>query len=240
MECMFATILHEDPDVIPQFEGFMDRNASLKFSPRLTNIKNQTEKVVRRAKFLDRFTIGCGTGGFKAKVVEKQEQYRILEWETGARWKMIDNSVSSFTRKYIHYPIIRDEDLDKLQLPDPDDPERYSGIKSKVKYYTDKGFFTACGINGFFAGVWYFLRPFNLWMRDLVSNRGFAKKIIDELGEFNIKVAKNCLETGVHSIEWCDDLGYNKGMFISPETYEEIIYPWHRKLIHLAHKWSLC
>jgi len=238
LECMLSTIYHEDPDVIPQSIGFMDSDASSRFSPDLSKVKNEAEKAVKFAKFMDVFTIGCGRGGFRSKPLECGRNYQTVEWETGARWMYMRRPLSSFERRYVHHPIMSKEDLDALELPDPDDPERYAGIRDRMRSFTERGFFTSCSINGFFSGVWYFMRPFNLWMRDLVMDKPFAKRLIAKLGEFNLKAAKNCLETGVHCIGWVDDLGYNKGMFISPKTYKEVIYPWHRRAMDLAHKYG--
>lgn len=238
LECMLATLLHEEPDVIPQSMEFMDSDARLKFLKNVNLSKNEYKRAVKYAELLDNFSISCGGGGFRSKTVKTGLHHYVVEWETGARWLMMSRPFSHFERKYVHYPVIDDEDLNALCLPDPDDPERYEGIKERVRYFTEHGYFTSCSINGFFSGVWYFLRPFKLWLRDLVMNKPFAKKIMDKLGEFNLKAAKNCLERGVHCIGWVDDLGYNKGMFISPETYKEIIYPWHKRVIRLAHKYG--
>ena len=39
-------------------------------------------------------------------------------------------------------------------------------------------------------------------------------------------------------INWVDDLGYNKGTFMNPKLYEELIFPWHKKAIELAHRYG--
>jgi len=59
---------------------------------------------------------------------------------------------------------------------------------------------------------------------------------MDKIGEFNLRAEKNLLERGAMMIGWVDDLGYNKGTFMSPKLYEELIYPWHKKAIDLSHK----
>jgi len=238
MNCVLATLLHEEPETIPQALDFMDDDASAKFSPVLSHIEDECEREMRYAEFLDNFTLSCGGGGLRSKTVETGEHYYVVEWETGARWMMMRRPLSSFARKYVRYPIMREEDLDELQLPDPDDPERYIGMEKRVRRFVEKGYFASGGINGFFSGVWYFLRPFELWMKDLLLNRTFAKKLIAKIGEFNLKAAKNCLERDVQSIGWVDDLGYNEGMFISPRIYEDAIYPWHKRAIDLAHKYG--
>jgi uroporphyrinogen decarboxylase len=39
-------------------------------------------------------------------------------------------------------------------------------------------------------------------------------------------------------IGWVDDLGYKGGTFMSPEMYEDMIYPWHVKATELAKKYG--
>jgi uroporphyrinogen decarboxylase len=100
-------------------------------------------------------------------------------------------------------------------------------------------FFPACGINGFFSGVWYFLRgPLEVILKDIYIRRDFVKKLIAKFGEFNLKAEKNLLERGAMMIDWPDDLGYRSGTFMNPKIYEELIFPWHAKAIEMAHKYG--
>jgi len=38
-----------------------------------------------------------------------------------------------WAREYLKYPVESEEDLDRLELPDPDDPERYEGVEEAIK-----------------------------------------------------------------------------------------------------------
>ena len=63
-----------------------------------------------------------------------------------------------------------------------------------------------------------------------------TKKLIDTIGEWNIAAAEEMLSRGVECIVLCDDLGSADNLLVSPETYEEWIFPWHKKLCDLAHE----
>ncbi|MBS7611565.1 hypothetical protein KEJ27_05090 [Candidatus Bathyarchaeota archaeon] len=254
-ECVLATVLHEEPPVTPQVIDFTNEMARAKFLPIIeegVRIVKEAEKaayglvsrefssldrVLKEADFMDNFIVGVGSGGFRVKrTVEASDESYVVEWETGALWRM-GTAKRIWAREYIKYPIECEEDLEKLELPDPEDPERYEGVEKAIRYVVDRGFFPISSINGFFSGVWYFLRgPLEVTLKDIYIRRGFYKKLIAKIGEFNLKAEKNLLERGALMIGWVEDLGYNKGMFIHPKLYEELIYPWHRKAIELAHK----
>ena len=256
-ECVLSSILHEDPRAVPQTIGFTTEMARVKLMPYLGKRSGDTyreslgnrkggclmthrfEEALKIAEHLDIFIIHAGSGGFRTvKAVESSGKWRIVEWETGAIWR-VGTVNNVWAREYIKYPVECEEDLEDLQLPDPDDPERYRGIEEAVKYVREKGFFPSCSINGFFSGVWYFIHgPLQTILRDMYMNKAFFAKLIRKVGEFNLKAEKNLLERGAMMIGWVDDLGYNKGTFMNPKLYEELIFPWHKKAIELAHKYG--
>ncbi len=257
-ECVLAALRHEEPPVVPQVIEFTNEMARVKFAPFMKkeglDIKKDSKasrfaapkRVVARfreslkeVEFLDNFTIGVGNGGFRIKSRMKANSGRFLEeWETGAVWRM-GSSKTTWVREYVKYPVECEDDLGGLVLPDPDDSERYEGFEESMKYVVERGFFPVCSINGFFSGVWYFLRgPLYVVLRDLYFNRQLFTKLLGKVGEFNLRAEKNLLERGAMMINWVDDLGYNKGTFMNPKLYEELIFPWHKKAIELAHRYG--
>ncbi|MCS7120244.1 MAG: uroporphyrinogen decarboxylase family protein [Nitrososphaerota archaeon] len=261
-DCVLSAILHEEPHVTPQSIGFTNEMARAKFVPFLqttmppkgVELESEVSRAVceitaaglkkiddalKIAEFMDNFIIWVGGGGFRIKrTIETGSEWNIIEWETGAKWR-VGTSKIVWARQYIDYPVKNEDDLESLELPDPDDPSRYEGIEKAIKYVVERGFFPSCDINGFFSGVWYFLRgPLEVSLRDMYQRREFFKKLIAKMGEFNLKAEKNLLERGAMMIGWPDDLGYRQGPFMNPKLYEEIIYPWHVKAIELAHKYG--
>ena len=257
-ECVLSAVLHEDPSVTPQLIGFTNEMAKAKFTPFIEEGIGELEREVSRvvyemtmegssrldkafkvADFMDNFLIGVGGGGFRIrKILETGSDWNVVEWETGAKWR-VGTAKIVWARKYIEYPVESEADIDELDLPDPDDPSRYDGIEKAIRYATDRGFFPTCGINGFFSGVWYFLRgPLEVSLKDMYMRKDFYKKLIAKMGEFNLKAEKNLLERGALMIGWPEDLGYRGGTFMNPKLYEELIYPWHVKAINLAHRYG--
>lgn len=257
-ECVLSTVLHEDPPVTPQSIGFTNEMSRAKFTPFIergaveleSEVSRATyemtvgdsrrpERALKIAEFMDNFFVGVGGGGFRIKrIVETGADWNTVEWETGAKWR-VGTAKTMWARQYIDYPVKTEDDLDDLELPDPDDPCRYEGIENAVRHAVDKRFFPICGINGFFSGVWYFLRgPLEVSLKDMYMKRDFYEKLIAIIGEFNLKAEKNLLERGAIMIGWPDDLGYRGGTFMNPKLYEELLYPWHVKAIELAHKYG--
>jgi len=256
-ECVLSAVLHEDPKVVPQIIGFTTEMARAKFMPllekssanlreeKISDLKIKSEaarglkKALRIADHLDVFIIHAGSGGFRiVKTRENEEKWKIAEWETGAVWRM-GTVKNVWAREYLKYPVECEEDLKNLELPDPDDAERYEGLEKITEYIVEEGFFPSCSINGFFSGIWYYIRgPLHRILKDMYTNKAFFAKLIRKVGEFNLKAEKNLLERGAMMIGWVDDLGYNKGTFMNPKLYEELIFPWHKKAIELAHKYG--
>lgn len=257
-ECVLSTLLHEETPVVPQVINFTNEMAKAKFLPSIEagireidlntkgyNSKNaaadfkNVDRTLKAAEFMDNFIVEVSGGGFRVKkMIEDKAGWNIVEWETGARWR-VGTAETVWARQYIEYPVKNEKDLDGIEFPDPEDPSRYKGIEKVIKYVVNKGFFPSCSINGFFSGVWYFLRgPLEVTLKDIHIKRDFYKKLIAKIGEFNLKTEKNLLERGAMMIEWPDDLGHSGGTFMNPKIYEELIFPWHAKAIELAHNYG--
>ncbi len=241
--------------VIPNLLEFEDSaNARRKFLASF-GTGGDRETMARVNDYLDNFIVTVKRSGFLTRTLEDNPDYTVLEFETGGQWTIHRHP---FWREYSKYPPVGQSSLASFKRPDPNNhrsPEgftadfrvnnlygtasggntRYAGIAEDAAFFKEKGFFTTAEINGFFSGVWYFLRPFEEFLMDLVTDEGFAAELIGIVGEFNLKDAENLLQTGVHCIDFCDDLGYNTGMFISPRIYEKLILPWHVRLAKLCH-----
>ena len=241
LERVLATLDHELPDVIPNQEGFFDSTSQEKFIPEFedrTDWKDIDESAGKRlayAEFMDTYIINVGNGGLRSTVVERGHNYHILEFENGAKWRIRE---CPFNRQYIDLPIKSEADVDRIPMPDPEDPKRYEGVEERVKFFTERGYFTSAGINGFFSGVWYRFRKYEDFMMDLASNRDFAKRVIRKVAEYNLTSAEELLKRGVHSIAFPDDLGGRTGLFFSPECYRECFSGWHRRLFDLCHEYG--
>jgi len=258
-DAVLSTLKHKEPDIIPQQTTFFDINSLKKFVPNFCS--DWKENTVKRLEFLDNSFVEVSkclhtskflqevdmlervafyhavapNGGLYVKVIKEDAERVIIEFETGGRWEIHKNP---FWRHFIHYPVKKETDIENLKMPDPDDPERYEGVEDNIIYFKEKGFFTQAEINGFFSDIWY--RYYNMpdFLIGMATQEEFIKKLVDKVAQFNLKIAENYLKRGVDSIMFCDDLGSNTGMLISPEAYRKFFYPWHKRLAELCHKYG--
>lgn len=179
-----------------------------------------------------------GGGVLKTRVAEEDDERLLLDLENGSRWRIVKHP---FRRDYLGFPIEGPDDLDSYRFPDPDAPWRYEGVAEEVAFFKERGFLTSVEIHGFYSGVWYRFCELTTFLMALVQRPDFAQALVDAVGEFNLRTARNFLERGVDCIFFCDDLGYNENTFISPKMYTRFILPWHKRVAELCHEYgALC
>ncbi len=257
LEGIITTLNHQKPDVIPATTVFFDINSQNKFVP-VFDAKDWKKNEIEYIEFMDNSIVEGGHGELKSRIVERGNNYHLIEFESKAIWKITE---FPFNRDYIYYPIQGEADIDKMILPDANDPQRYNGaeeddgrlyredgryldenelaryasVEERVSFYKENSLFVIGTINGFFSGVWYFCRDFENFLIDLAIRKDFAQEMIRRVGEYNIKSAEELLKRGVHAIRFNDDLGSTESLLISPDFYKEYFYPWHKRLADLCH-----
>ncbi len=261
-ELVFQALAHEETEAIPLEVEFIDVAALRRYMPDFPGIPDWREAAVKRLEFLNNAIVdvtahhlhesqwvreshdlmriqpspsSVGGGYLRTTEVEDTEQYTVIQFETGGRWKLHKDP---FVREFVDLPIREEKDLDKLDCVDVDDPERYRGVRESVEFFKGRGYFTSADIYGFFSGVWYRYYYVVDYLMGLVTEKPFMKRLVDKLGEMNLAAAENYLKRGVDSIVFADDLGDRNGPLISPETYGEFFLPWHRRIVELCHSYD--
>jgi len=174
----------------------------------------------------------AGPGEFNKKVIEKGQGWFRVEYETGARKEV--RLSPSFTHTY-HLPVSCEADLERLRLPDPSNPARWEGLRQDVAYARSQGEWTVGWINGVFSSIHYFLMGYEDFLVSLALEPDFAGRLIQTGGEWTLKAEEMLCRAGVDCIGFCDDLGSNDSMLISPEMYRRFVLPWHRRICEVAH-----
>jgi uroporphyrinogen-III decarboxylase len=173
-----------------------------------------------------------GPGEFFCKLISRSENELIAEYETGVRAKVQFNP--HFYHNYDH-PVKTLDDLNNLQLPDPNDPQRYIGFTEDVRYLKSKGEYVVGSLNGFFSGIHYFLMEYTETLMALIDNQELIVALLDRLGEWNITAAKKMIQCGADCVCLCDDLGSKTSLLMAPSLYREFFKPWHKRLCDEIH-----
>jgi uroporphyrinogen decarboxylase len=261
-DVMFKLLNREDPGYVPQWiMAFFNDRTTRRLVPEKFQYNGYSEyppegcysfapmgdeNLLKEQQFnvyIDRcaFPVGWGAnaafghggpGEFNKKIIEKDDDHFVAEYETGAKREVRSKPHNV---RIFDLPIKNADDLDRLILPDPEDPGRYNGIKDDIEWAKAHDEWAVGWINGFFSGVHYFLREYSEFLIDLIDNPIFARKLIKKIGDWTLKAARMLCESGVDCIGFCDDLGSGNSLLISPDMYREFILPWHRDLCSLVH-----
>jgi len=126
-----------------------------------------------------------------------------------------------------------ESEIDKFDWLDPDDEGWTEGIKEKTEDYyfnTDYALIGNMTSAQIFERCWN-LRGFEDFLMDLFINKSYAHKLLDKVTSIQIQRIKNFIGiTGKYLsiFKISDDLCGQLAPFISPETYEEMIMPYHK------------
>ncbi len=192
-----------------------------------------TDQVATGVGWGANFCFGhAGPGEFNSRVVERSEGGYVVEYETGARDR---HNVSPQYKHQLVRPVETMDDLDRLVLPDPDDPARWDGFARDVAYLKSAGEYTVGWVNGFFSGGHYFFCDYQDWLADLLLEPELVQRLLALLGDWNLRAARRMLAAGVDCIGFCDDLGASAGLLLSPALYRRYFLPWHRALTEEVH-----
>jgi uroporphyrinogen decarboxylase len=231
-EMVRLALRHEEPPLVPTQDDFGDDNAEERLLPPDAGLSPE-ESAIRRAEYLGDYTIGAGGAGFRSEREDEGPDSYLLHWETGAAWRI--HLRPQWWREYWRYPVQRREDLDHLELPNPADAGRYAGIGERVRYFQDAGYFVTLGVPDVFAGVWYYLRPFEEYLLDMVEEPAFAAALMERVGTYALESMRHLLPFAPDAIAFGGDMGYNQGTFMSPRTFEALLLPWYARYCEVAH-----
>ena len=208
--------------------------------PRTRESRN---RAIRMGKYLDTAIIGTGKGGvttfghggpaeIQPTVIERTDQYKILQYEGGHKRLVNFNPLSI---KYYDFPVKVEDDLDRLELPDMKNPARFIDIAEDSNLFIQAGFVPTASIQGFFAGLHNSFMDFQDTLINLLEKPLFMKRFIKVLARMSLDAVEMVMGKGVEIIDVCDDLGSADGLLISPDLIREFFLPWYEELVKTVH-----
>ena len=248
------------------FMGFQDEKAIRKFAPEDCHDENtyylpsddpprdcfsdqprtqeSRERAVRMSQYVDMATVGVGKGGvfpfghggpgeIQPRVIERTSEHKILAYEGGhKRW--INYNPHSI--RYYDFPLQTEADLERLDLPDMRDPDRYADVEADARLIKASGFVPTGCIQGFFSGVHNSFMDYEEAMVNLLAEPEFTRKVTEVLARMGLDAVDMLMDRGVEIINVCDDFGNSGGLIISPELIRTTFMPWYAELANRVHE----
>jgi uroporphyrinogen decarboxylase len=163
--------------------------------------------------------------------------YFCDDW--GVKWKEVNIGVTIY-RELAENPLV-DASIDELDRypwwPDPLDPDRYTGLVEKAEqlyYQTDYALVGCPGFNG----VWersYYLCGFARMLEALLLEPEFVHTVLRRITDLCKAALGHYLDLVgpyLQIIKLGDDLGGQHGPLMSPQTYRDVIKPYHQELFN--------
>ncbi len=136
------------------------------------------------------------------------------------------------------------EDIEKHPWPDPDEEFDYTGLREHAQTLYKAGEYALVGCMGSpgntYEQAWY-LRGLSEFLLDLVMYKDMAHALLRRVVDHRKRNAELYLkEVGefLDVIQVADDLGAQNTSLMSPDTYREIIKPYHAELIDHIKKFT--
>lgn len=218
LERVLAVLRHQEPDRVPHFEWVHDKD----LIPHMTGGGNYFDLV----ELLD--IDGVMTGPTYRK---KSLGGDILVDEWGAVRRIGKDNYAMPVDDQA--PIKSLADLEKWEVPDPDDPFRYEKIQETVDRFGGERAIIL-QMRDVWSGPRDYLGYAQLFINlkecpDLVE--GVVQRCVDHY----IRVIERAAEMGVTIVFTGDDVADNRGPMFSPILWESLFIPHYRRLVAAIH-----
>lgn len=241
---------HREPDRVPRDLGgrvtgiavaayealteFFGLDEEVRIIDYKQQLAGPSEEVLRRLGIDTRYIAPGSPSGWEREVAEDETGYTYVDrWgielrmpkEDGYYFDMVGHPLAGLTV----------DDLDSYPWPDPTDPGLTDGLREEARRLSEETDYALVGepSSSLFERAWY-LRGFQNFMMDLVTDEEFATGLLDKLLELRMAGLEGFLrEVGdyIHVIRLGDDLGQQGGPLIAPPLYRRLVKPRQRGLI---------
>ncbi len=135
---------------------------------------------------------------------------RVAEYETrfgkGTYNELVSHPLSDFSK------------VSSYRMPDPDQPELYTGVDGLLRNYRDEYWIAGVAVTTMFETAWA-LRGFEQMFIDFAENPEIVDILFEMTIGYHLAIAKKLVRKGVDMIWIGDDVGGQNRMLISPATW---------------------
>lgn len=141
--------------------------------------------------------------------------------EFGVIWdRTLDKDIGNVDHGRLVLP---EPDLDGLEFPDVDDPERWEGFDTFGERNADLFRVNDFGFT-LFERAWT-LRGLENFLMDMVVRPDFAHELLDAILDWNLKIVEGTARYDIDAVLFGDDWGQQQGLIMGPEMWREFFKP---------------
>ncbi len=147
------------------------------------------------------------------------------EWGVG--WRSTEYATPFGTGCYTEisgHPLADEKALGSYKAPDPERPELYADSARLLELHGAEYWIVGATVTTIFEAAWA-LRGLETLLMDMVTDTELADAILDIPFLYHLAAAKRLAKMGVDMIWTGDDVGTQKGMLMSPETWRRFLKP---------------
>ena len=231
-ERVLTAINHEEPDKVPIDIMLAPENAKILIESLGLDIGRDPFALAKTLgnDILYSFLGFCD--GFSSIYKEERKIGDNLYIDQfGIKWREKYQKYGSYC-EFAEHPLADIKNYDNYKWPDPLIAEK-EGIELYEKLIREDGSEYAIigGVGcSMLEGSWY-LRGLENLLMDFYLNKDFVIELFDKTMEYTLKLSKKLVEIGVDIIFWGDDIANEKGPYIDPKLYRELIKPRHAHMV---------
>jgi uroporphyrinogen decarboxylase len=138
----------------------------------------------------------------------------------------------------VGHPLQTRADWDKVEIPDPDKPERLDSLRALVERFKGRRAI-GCHLHDSFTYPSYLFGMSDL-LANLLLEPDWVKEVIRACNEHCVRMVALAAEAGADFILLGDDVGGKSGPLMSPAHYEEFFLPGLAAVTQKAHEKGAC
>jgi uroporphyrinogen decarboxylase len=152
----------------------------------------------------------------------------IWEDEFGVQWdRSIDKDIG-----VVCNCLVTPDNLAHFELPDPDDPTRYSDYDRFIGDHQDRFLIADLGFS-FFERAWT-LTGMEALLIAMVNDADFVHRLLDRILAYNLRVIEHACRHNIDAMMFGDDWGQQRGLIMGPELWRTFIKPRLREMYQLV------